>query len=144
MIEYRTVSTHTLKGLKEAERLHQSGWKMGRSGLFTIQFYRQKKKPVRPNTQTQRISGVATTVKPENGWIVVRLYATDVIKINLAGRRAVLNSGGYRTETTKRRITQAMNQYGIPATIWQQAREWFVKTPSGTFPFKDGMEISWS
>ena len=41
-IEYKTVDTSTLKGLKQAERLHANGWKMGRVGLFTVQFYRTK------------------------------------------------------------------------------------------------------
>lgn len=38
--EYRTVDTTTLKGLKTAERLHRYGWKMGRVGLFSVQFYK--------------------------------------------------------------------------------------------------------
>lgn len=40
-IKYRTIDTTTLKGIKAAERLHAYGWKMGRVGLFTIQFYRR-------------------------------------------------------------------------------------------------------
>lgn len=39
-VQYRTVDTSTLKGLKEAERLHTSGWKTASVGLFTIQFYK--------------------------------------------------------------------------------------------------------
>jgi len=46
-LEYRTVSTHTLKGLKEAERLKAAGWKIIRSGLFTITFERNAKRPTR-------------------------------------------------------------------------------------------------
>jgi len=41
--EYKTVDTSTLKGLRQAERLHQRGWTMGSSGLFTIQFYKRIK-----------------------------------------------------------------------------------------------------
>jgi hypothetical protein len=41
--EYKTVDTSTLKGLKEAEKLHMSGWKMIRVGLFSILFERKKK-----------------------------------------------------------------------------------------------------
>lgn len=41
-IEYRTVLLTTLKGLKTAERLHANGWKMGRVGPFTIQFYKAR------------------------------------------------------------------------------------------------------
>ncbi len=36
--EYKTVDTSTLKGLKEAERLHTSGWKTIRAGLFLVYF----------------------------------------------------------------------------------------------------------
>ena len=36
--EYRTVSTHTLAGLMEAERLKAAGWSIIRVGLFLIVF----------------------------------------------------------------------------------------------------------
>jgi hypothetical protein len=36
--QYKTVDTSTLKGLKQAERLHMNGWKQMRVGLFTVQF----------------------------------------------------------------------------------------------------------
>lgn len=35
---YKTVDTSTLKGLKEAERLHANGWKTIRAGLFSVLF----------------------------------------------------------------------------------------------------------
>jgi len=40
-LQYRTVETRTLKGLKEAERLQAAGWKIIRSGMFSIQFERK-------------------------------------------------------------------------------------------------------
>ena len=40
-IEYKSVDTSTLKGLKHAERLQANGWTIGRVGLFLIQFYRK-------------------------------------------------------------------------------------------------------
>lgn len=39
--EYRTVDVSTAAGLEEAERLYEWGWKIYRSGLFTIWFYRR-------------------------------------------------------------------------------------------------------
>jgi hypothetical protein len=36
--EYRNVSTHTLEGLKEAERLKAAGWQIVRTGLFMVYF----------------------------------------------------------------------------------------------------------
>jgi len=38
--EYKTVDTRSLKGLKQAERLHAAGWKMI-SGADVIQFERK-------------------------------------------------------------------------------------------------------
>lgn len=35
---YKSVDTRNLKGLKEAERLQRSGWKITGNGLYTIQF----------------------------------------------------------------------------------------------------------
>lgn len=40
-IEYRTVDTSTLKGLRQAERLHAAGWVTYSVGLFLIKFYRR-------------------------------------------------------------------------------------------------------
>jgi hypothetical protein len=40
-IEYKTIDTSTLRGLKAAERLQSAGWTIGRVGLFLIQFYRK-------------------------------------------------------------------------------------------------------
>lgn len=39
--QFRTIDTSTLKGLKQAERLHMNGWEIIRTGLFLIWF--QKK-----------------------------------------------------------------------------------------------------
>lgn len=41
-IEYKTVDTRTIKGIKQAERLQANGWTQGSIGLFSIQFYRKK------------------------------------------------------------------------------------------------------
>lgn len=43
MLQYRTVDTSTLKGLKRAEWYKAHGWKIISSGLYLIQF--EKKTP---------------------------------------------------------------------------------------------------
>lgn len=40
-IKYKTVDTSTLNGLKQAERLHTSGWITAKVGLFLIWFYKK-------------------------------------------------------------------------------------------------------
>lgn len=42
--EYKTVDTRTVQGIRQAERLKENGWRIIRSGLFSIQFEREKKK----------------------------------------------------------------------------------------------------
>lgn len=42
MTKYKTVDTSTLKGLKQAERLHATGWIMYSVGLFIVKFYRHE------------------------------------------------------------------------------------------------------
>lgn len=42
MWEYKTVDTRDEKGLKQAEKLKNAGWKISVSSLIKIQFYREK------------------------------------------------------------------------------------------------------
>lgn len=39
---YRRVDTTTLAGVRTAERLHNSGWKIAASSFWAIDFYRPK------------------------------------------------------------------------------------------------------
>lgn len=34
--EYKSISTHTLEGLREVERLMNNGWRIYRTGLFMV------------------------------------------------------------------------------------------------------------
>ena len=53
--------------------------------------------------------------------------------------RIQLNSGGYRTTTTKRR----MNQCLLGHRVYQRDFAWYVSAPDGTVrPFEDGMLLS--
>lgn len=58
-----------------------------------------------------------TSVKTENGIITVKLYATEIVKIDLQNKTATFNDGGYSTPTTVDRMDSACTQYGIPARI---------------------------
>jgi hypothetical protein len=65
----------------------------------------------------------------------VRLHQTDIVTINPDGTHT-LNSGGWRTMTTKARI----NEFG-PVTITQSKGAWFVNYPGGECLYEDGMTI---
>jgi len=65
---------------------------------------------------------------------VIRYTLTDIVKILPNGDR-VLNSGGWHTATTKKKINQFLPQ-GI--ALVQRAYQWFLNG----IPFEDGIRIT--
>ena len=65
--------------------------------------------------------------------VSIRLHGTSVVRFYPNGL-VKLNSGGYHTHTTKKRI----NQYS-PVRVYQKNFEWFLN--DGT-PFEDNMLVS--
>lgn len=70
--------------------------------------------------------------------IAIRFHATRIISFTADGR-ILLTSGGYRTVTTKDRL----NQFGpAEVRIHQANYAWYVTTPTGEYPFVDGIEVT--
>lgn len=67
--------------------------------------------------------------------LAVRLHATDVVLIHDDGSYT-LDSGGWRTVTTKDRI----NQYG-PVRVYQQQLEWYWMVGDVRHEFRNGVRI---
>ena len=82
-----------------------------------------------------------------DGWTSVKYHETTVIKWN--EREIVLDSGGWRTATTRRRMNQASKQFNLDIRVFQAGQKWFVDVyePSATMllrqtlNFVDGMLI---
>jgi hypothetical protein len=73
-----------------------------------------------------------------NGDKVLRLHNTDIIKWQ-AGR-IVLNSGGWKTITTKSRFNQFLGDSGFK--VYQEKNVWWILTPLMTkIKFFDGIEL---
>lgn len=68
-----------------------------------------------------------------DGSVAIELHGTKVVTIH-TDDSVTLNSGGYHTSTTKKRI----NQYS-PMRVYQKNYEWFLG--DGT-PFEDGMIVT--
>lgn len=90
--------------------------------------------------KSKRPLGFATyLIKRKDGSIAVRLWDTDVVVYKPNGD-IVLNSGGWRTPTTKDRL----NGYS-PITIAQTNKVWYVcrkgKWEEKNVPFRDGMIV---
>ena len=93
--------------------------------------------------QTHKLGTVATSVRTEDGTTTIRYHQTDVVKFNKVEGWIQLDSGGWHTVTTKLRMNQAANQFGLGYSVYQRKGEWFVDTPDGrTLDFADGMKVA--
>lgn len=82
-------------------------------------------------------------------------YATTCI-VRADDATVTLNSGGWRTVTTKRKMTQAAEEFGLGFSVFQKAGAWYVcrfgRTAEGyasasradgaiVLPYRDGMQF---
>ncbi len=80
-----------------------------------------------------------TNIFGQDGFTVVKLYATDVVKFN--DSTIILNSGGWLTATTKQRMKQASKDFQLGFNVYQEKGNWFVSFNGKVIPFVDGMTI---
>lgn len=91
-------------------------------------------------SQTTQIGRHATTVSTSDGYTRVTYHSTDVVKFN--ERLIILNSNGWRTHTTKTRMNQASNQFGLGFTVYQKDFDWFVAYKGETYSYNDGITLA--
>ena len=72
--------------------------------------------------------------------LIVCYHSTEVVKV-INSKYVVLNSGGWLTPTTKRRMNQASEQYRLNFLVFQKGWTWYVKTPKGIAEYYDGIVI---
>ena len=91
--------------------------------------------------QTQRVSGVATSIRrDQDGYTCVRYHQTDVVRFK--DESIILNTGGWFTATTKVRMNQASNQFGLGFHVYQKSHEWFVRMEDGrVLRMTDGIDL---
>ncbi len=75
-------------------------------------------------SQTHTLGRTATNVRTENGQTIIQYHATDVVAFNADS--ITLNTGGWNSATTKLRMNQAANQFGLGFQVYQKDFEWFV------------------
>jgi len=90
-------------------------------------------------SQTQICRGTATTIATQNGVTVVTYHNTKVVQWDT--NTITLDSGGWRTVTTKTRMNQASNQFDLKFTVCQTKGNWSVSFDGKTIPFSDGMTL---
>ena len=89
-------------------------------------------------SKTQTLGKHKTTITKELGignedYMVVRYWNTDIVKFN--NERIILNTGGWSTATTKRRMNQTSEQFNLGYQVYQKNYNWFVEYQGKTIPF---------
>ena len=88
-------------------------------------------------TQQQRVGTHKTATYTLEGMTSIVYHSTAVVQFN--SDKIILNSGGWETATTKSRMNQASNQYGLGLEVYQVNFSWYVDYRGETIPFEDGM-----
>jgi hypothetical protein len=84
-----------------------------------------------------------TKVFTEGGKVKLQLYDTVVLSWDPAANTVELNSDGFITATTKRRINEALQLLGFNASIYQKAGKWYVdKQGQEPIEFVDGLSVA--
>lgn len=89
--------------------------------------------------QTHTVGKTATSIRNEEGYKIIRYHNTDVVKFNQF--EIILNTGGWWTATTKNRMNQASNQFGLGFGVYQKRGVWFVEFNGETQEFVDDVLI---
>lgn len=92
--------------------------------------------------QQQRIGKTHTTVVDNTDQLVVTYHATQVVRVNKRSGIVTLNSGGWKTATTKNRMNQTSNQFQLNFGVSQKSGVWYVDCKGKTVEFFDGMKFN--
>jgi len=84
-------------------------------------------------SRRDRIGLLATTVITEDGITTVTFHSTPVVTWVRDKDLVILDTGGWKTVTTKARMNQAANEFGLPYHVGQKDGAWFV-----TVTYADG------
>ncbi len=71
--------------------------------------------------------------------ICIKYHTTIVVRICRGS--VLLDSGGWETVTTKRRMNQASDEFDLGFYVFQKNFEWFVSYKGEDIPFESGMEL---
>lgn len=82
-----------------------------------------------------RVSKNNTKVISKNGNTSVILHNTVVVEFDC--EFIILRTGGWKTATTKARMNQASNEFGLGYRVDQKDGKWFVSSNGETIPFSE-------
>lgn len=95
-------------------------------------------------TRSKKVENNTLRIEYQDGSVGIRLHDTDIITIMEDGR-VILDSGGWRTATTKARMNSSLNPYWPTFAICTDSGVWHLyKGAYRLCRFEDGIEISGS
>jgi len=77
-----------------------------------------------------RLSPYATTVSEADGETVVIYHTTRIVTFN--HDCVTLRTGGWDTVTTRRKMNQASNQFGLGYSVFRRDGDSYVSLPDGS------------
>lgn len=95
-----------------------------------------------PNHDRLVTKGNSRIIFNDDESISVRYHSTVIVTVEKDGAHIILNSGGYRTYSTKARMNEiarlGQDGYESAYQVWQKDFEWFVNDD----PFYDGIIVN--
>lgn len=103
---------------------------------------------------SNKLSRYKTSVMCTNGIGTVVYHSTPIVTWDRTRRTVTLDSGGWRTATTKTKMNQTSQEFDLGFCVYQRRGNWFVDTRNLNsdgvnkpywlgleIPFDDGMTI---
>lgn len=84
-------------------------------------------------TQQITIGKVATSIFTDGDTTKIIYHSTAVVSFN--DKKIILNTGGWNTNTTKVRMNQASNTFGLGFQVYQKNYAWLVAYKGVVIPF---------
>jgi len=84
--------------------------------------------------RTNQVGSHKTFILTEHGTTKVVYHNTPVVEFNFS--EIILNTGGYKSFTTKTRMNQASSQFDLGYHVYQEKHVWYVDYNGETFVFK--------
>ena len=90
--------------------------------------------------EKEKMKSYKTVIFKEDNKRKVVFHETVVVSHDLQNGQIKINSGGWKTSTTKDRINAYFKEYvqGF-IRLYQSKWEWFVEDTDNVYPYKDGM-----
>lgn len=86
----------------------------------------------------EELQNTSTSVD-DQGMHRVVFHTTPVVQFD--SNRILLDSGGWKSATTKKRMNQASREHQLGFLVKQADDDWVVSFQGDVIPFTDGMEL---